>query len=73
MTTQNINMDIKERLKEDLLWLSIYGNNYIHYFKLIYSHPGIDLPINEIVDKMSSFQIQWVLSRTQSAIDKLQE
>jgi len=40
-------------------------------FKHMYSHKNLDLPIDEVVDKMPEEQLDWAMQQVQNSIAKL--
>lgn len=43
-----------------------------HFFKRIYSHDNLELPIDEVVDNMSEDKLDWAMQQVQRSIDKIQ-
>jgi hypothetical protein len=67
------NMTKREILKQNLAWLSLYGDNHLRTFRFMYSYKNIYASINEIVDNMSDNWIDWALTQTQNSLDKKQQ
>jgi hypothetical protein len=63
----------RETLKQNLAWLGMAGGKHLHGFRLMYSHKDLDLPINEVVDKMPAKQLNWALVQVQNSINELRK
>jgi hypothetical protein len=42
-------------------------------FKRMYSHKNLELPINEVVDKMPDDKLDWAISQCEKTIEKNQK
>ncbi len=40
-------------------------------FKRMYSHENLDLPINDVVDKMEYERLDWALQQVERSVNKL--
>ena len=75
-STQFINMDImtkREKLKEELAWLSLLSQAHIIKFKLIYSNEYLNYSIDYIIDNMATSKLDVALRSVQHAIANLQK
>ena len=66
-------MNRRDELKQNLMFLGLFGGKHLHTFRLMYSHKNLDAPINEIVDNMPRNQISWALTQVQNSLNKLQK
>ena len=41
-----------------------------HKFKRLYADENLDLPINEVVDKMEEHKLDWAIFQTERTIEK---
>jgi hypothetical protein len=60
----------RNSLKEDLFALGLHHTESLRTFRLMYSHEDLTLPINEIVDKMPSAQLDWAMTQVQNSLNK---
>jgi hypothetical protein len=66
-----MNQTIKNMAKEMLKkLLAECDNNQQLMFKRMYSHKNIDLPINDVVDKMDDDKIDWAMTQVERTIEK---
>lgn len=66
-------MTKRDKLKQDLLFLGLFGGKHLHTFRLMYSHEDMNAPINEIVNNMNSHQVSWAVTQVQNSLKKLQK
>jgi len=63
--------NVATQMLKDLLSQCTEGQ--IMIFKRMYSHDNLDLPINEVVDKMEDKKIDWALSQAENQVKKNKE
>lgn len=51
--------------------LSKLPEKYHHSFKRMYSPKNLELPINEVVDKMPEGKLDWAMRQIENSLEKL--
>ncbi len=61
---------VRNYLKEGL---SKLPDSHILLFKRMYSHKNLDLPINDVVDKMPEDKLDWAMQQVERSLEKMKE
>jgi len=58
-------------LKQDLAWLALYADGHMRIFKRMYSHENMNASISNIVDGLSTKQLDWAIIQVHNSLNDI--